>query len=356
MISVVLLAVVAGSGQCPAPSLGAALTDLSRASRSARHVPDYVAGALVRTVVPKGPAARAGIQPGDIIQAIDRNLLQNACDVNAAIAKRGCVDTKLTIRRDAGTMSITVRPVDASKLKQRALDDQRACEQGDGEACTSLAKAHGDDIVLMRQACDLGDPEGCYVVGLKVSDDKQKVAAYEQACDGGYSQACTNLGWMVHNAKGVNKDFAAAARLYKRGCDGNACYLPNNLGCVNLGRMFRDGEGVEANQTVATRLFRDVCGRTPLSDEDAGNIARACSLAGTAYLSGAGVPKDVLHAIQLLEKGCAASDTFGCFNLGTVYENGDGVATDKTRAIEYYRRACEHDDAEACARVAALTR
>jgi TPR repeat protein len=294
------------------------------------------------------------MQPGDIIQAVDRDLVQNACDVTAAIEKRGCVEMKLTVRRSGDTFGIRLRPVEAAKLRPPKLDDQRACEQGDGEACTALAKAHGEDVVLMRQACDLGDPEGCYVAGLKVRDDAEKVAFYQQACDGGYAQACTNLGWMYQNAHGVNKDPAAAARLYKRACDGNACYLPNNLGCVNLGRMFRDGEGVEQNQTVAARLFRDVCARSPLSDEDAKNIARSCSLAGTAYLEGMGVPKDIKLALPLLEKGCAANDTFGCFNLGTVYEFATGVAADKARAIGYYQNACDHGDGEACDRAAAL--
>jgi TPR repeat protein len=356
MIPLALLAVAAVSAQCSTPSIGAAVNDISHFIRRERNIPEYIGGAFVRSVIPKGPAARAGLHPGDVIQAIDRDLLQNACDASAAIAKRGCAGMKLTIRRGGETMSIGVRAVDASTLPARRLDDQRACEQGDGEACTSLAKAHDEDLVLMRQACDLGDPEGCYVAGLKVGDDREKVAFYEQACDGGYSQACTNLGWMYQNAKAVNKDSAAAARLYKRGCDGNACYLPNNLGCVNLGRMFRDGDGVEEHQTVATRLFRNVCSRSPLSDEDAANIARACSLAGTAYLSGAGVPKDVLQALPLLEKSCAASDTLGCFNLGIVYENGAGVTADKGRAIGYYQRACDHGDGEACQRAAALSK
>ena len=93
---------------------------------------------------------------------------------------------------------------------------------------------------------------------------------------------------------------------------------------MNLGRAFRDGNGVEANQIVAMRLFRQVCSRTPVpgSDEDAANIARACSLAGTALLFGNGVQRNIREGLTLLEKGCAAAGTFGCYNLGTITTTG----------------------------------
>ena len=180
--------------------------------------------------------------------------------------------------------------------------------------------------------------------------------AYEQACNGGYSQACTNLGWMYENAHGVNEDLAASVRLYKRGCDGSSCSAPNNLGCVNLAKAFRAGRGTEKNDVVATRLFRDVCRRTgvPGSTEDAATIARACSLAGTALVLGQGVVSSPEEGLRLLEKGCSVDDTFGCYNLGAFYETGTGVAADKKRAITYYQRACDHGDSEACDRIAPL--
>ncbi|MGZ4777864.1 MAG: PDZ domain-containing protein [Thermoanaerobaculia bacterium] len=356
MAGLAFVAGTASAAPCRVPTLGADFTDISRAMRRGRHIPDYVAGALVRRVRAKSPAAVAGLQAGDVIQAIDHDLVQSACGLKSGIAKRGCDSATLNVRRGTDTISIKVRPVDAASLPQRTIGDQQACQDGDAAACTALAKAHGETIDLLRLACDLGDPEGCYMLGLKLRDDKEVAAAYEQACDGGYSQACTNLGWIYENARGVNKDLAAAVRLYRRGCDGSACSAPNNLGCVNLGRSFRDGNGVEKNQAVATRLFRQVCSRTPVrgSSEDGATIARACSLAGTALLFGDGVQPNVAEALTLLEKGCGENDTFGCYNLGTVYDNGTGVGPDKTRAIGYYQRACDHGDEESCARLAVL--
>ena len=356
----VLLAATASAAPppCRTAILGADVTNISHEMRRTRNIPDSVAGALIRVVRLRSPAARAGLRPGDVIQAVDSNLIQSACGLTGVIAKHGCDHARLSVRRGIDTIALDVTLADSSTLPPRRVDQQRACQGGDAAACTALAKTHGEAVDLLHLACNLGDAEGCYVLGLKLRDDKEVAAAYEQACDGGYAQACTNLGWMHENAHGVNKDPAAAARLYKRGCDGSPCSAPNNLGCVNLGRAYRDGTGVEKDRFLATRLFRQVCERAPIagSKEDASHIARACSLAGTASLFGEGAGRDIQQALTLLEKGCAAGDTFGCYNLGTIYENGKEVPQDNSRAVTYYQRACDNGDAEACQRTTLLRR
>jgi len=357
-ITALFFAAAAGAGTppCLVPALGAETTNISDRLREAKKIPDFVAGALVRTVQPRGPAARAGLQAGDVIQAVGSDLVQNVCGFRSAIERSGCRQVRLVVRREEATMKIDVRLVEASSLPGPKGDDQAACKSGDGAACTRLAKAHDDAPDLLQLACDLGDAEGCYLLALKIGNNRKGAAAYLQACDGGNALACTNLGWMYDHGTGVSHDNEMAARLYERGCAGSRCTGPNNLGCVNLGRLYRDGLGVKEDKAAAFRLFRDVCNRRPREGdaEDAGHIARACSLAGTALLFGEGVTKSIPSALSLLEKGCAAADTFGCYNLGTVYENGDVVPQDKPRAIGYYQRACDQGDTEACERAKAL--
>ena len=360
MISIVVALALAGtaaSTPCNDATLGAHVTNISVAMRRDRHIPDYVAGAFVRRVRAQTPAARAEMRAGDIVQAIDRDLIQSACDFDTGIAKHGCTDVKLTVYRNGETVRVDTRAVDESSLPQTAtVNDQQACLDGDGSACRVLAIEHGEAVDLLRQSCDLGDAEGCYILGLKLRDPKEQFKAYEQGCDGGYSQSCNNLAWMYEYGSGVNKDLAASVRLYKRACDGTPCSLPNNLGCVNLGRAFHAGRGTEKNFVISTKLFRDVCRRTPVagSDEDAATITRACALAGTALVFGEGVPLNMKEGLLLLEQACSADDTFGCFNLGAIYESGEGVPPDRVRALLYYQRACDHGDTEACGRMADL--
>ena len=71
------LAALAVTLVCRTPTLGAEVTNISHSYRAEQHIPDYVDGALVRTVRSKGPAAKAGLEAGDVIQAVDRDLIQS---------------------------------------------------------------------------------------------------------------------------------------------------------------------------------------------------------------------------------------------------------------------------------------
>ena len=289
-----LIATLFAAAVCTA-TLGAELSDISHAARRARNIPGYVAGALVRV-------GAGELKAGDIIQGVDSELVQNVCDVRSAMAKHGCGDVRLTIRRGDDTMIVNVRLTGAQPRKPSR------CEDGDGAACTALARAHNDDVVLFRQACDLGDGEGCYRLGLALGNTPEGAAAYEQACDAGNSFACTNLGYIAQNGEGMRADLDLAARLYKRGCDGSSCSARNDLGCLNLGRLYRDGIGVKEDAERALALFRLVC--------DYGSEA-----AGRA-----------------------------CFNVAAYYEDHNY----EPHAIAFYQRACDKKDAEACERLGVL--
>ena len=236
-----MIAAFLAAAVCTA-SLNADLNDLSHAARRARNIPDYVAGALVRV-------GSGELKSGDIIQAVGGDLVQNVCDVRRAVAKHGCGSVHLAIRRGTDTLGVDVRLTKARPRKPSR------CEDGDGAACTALARAHDDDVVLLRQACDLGDGEGCYRLGLALGDTPDGAAAYEQACDAGNSFACTNLGYIAQNGEGMRADLDLAARLYKRGCDGSSCSPRNDLGCLNLGRLYRDGIGVKQDEQRALELL-----------------------------------------------------------------------------------------------------
>lgn len=289
-----MIATLFAAAVCTA-TLNAEINDISHAARRSRQIPGYVSGALVRV-------GGGELKPGDIIQAVGGELVQNVCDVRRAVEKHGCGEVVLAIRRGNDTRSIDVRLTNARPRKPSR------CEDGDGAACTALARAHDDDVVLLRQACDLGDGEGCYRLGLALGNTPEGAAAYEQACDAGNSFACTNLGYIAQNGEGMRADLDLAARLYKRGCDGSSCSPRNDLGCLNLGRLYRDGIGVKQDAERALDLFRLVC--------DYGSEA-----AGRA-----------------------------CFNVAAYYEDRN----DAPQAIAFYQRACDKKDAEGCERLSVL--
>ncbi len=66
------------------PSLGLSVADASKISMQQGQVPVF--GAYVGRVRPDSPAARMGIQPGDIVTQINVRPVRNAADVEQALA------------------------------------------------------------------------------------------------------------------------------------------------------------------------------------------------------------------------------------------------------------------------------
>jgi hypothetical protein len=336
------------AGRC---STGAQITNISDALRESQGIVSYVAGALVRSVRPNSPASRAGLRPRDVIQAVGTNLIQNVCDYEGAIEKFGCGHVELTVRRDNSTIVFDVK---LAEIPPGRFDDQNRCLAGDGAACTSLARKNDLAVDLLRLACSLGDAEGCFLLGVKLGNNKEGRAAYEAACDFGNPDACTNLGYMYDTGEGAAKDYAAAIRLYRHACRGSLCTGSDSLGCINLGRVYNAGRGVPKDEREALRLFKDVCGRAPKDDEDREHITRSCALAGTLLVFGDQIAHEPKEGIDLLDRACAAADSFACYNLGVVYERGDDVPADNARALALYQKSCERGDSEACSRVEKL--
>ena len=49
--------------------------------------------------------------------------------------------------------------------------------------------------------------------------------------------ACSNLGYVYENGKGVEKDLAKAVKFYEKACS-------DNEGCTELGLLYANGTGV----------------------------------------------------------------------------------------------------------------
>ena len=80
-----------------------------------------VAGAKVRSVMPGGPAARAGIQPGDVITAVGDQAVRDPAQLTQLVERNGVGRPMVVrIRRSGQTLQLQVTPVELSSLVRRA--------------------------------------------------------------------------------------------------------------------------------------------------------------------------------------------------------------------------------------------
>jgi S1-C subfamily serine protease len=74
-------------------------------------------GAVVRSVMPGGPAARAGLRPGDRITAVDGQAVSNPAQLTQLVERNGVGRSmELTLQRQGQTLRLQVTPVELSTL------------------------------------------------------------------------------------------------------------------------------------------------------------------------------------------------------------------------------------------------
>ncbi len=187
-------------------------------------------------------------------------------------------------------------------------------EAGDSQACGYAGAFYQAPTLFGGNASD--------------RDYKKILYFYKKACDGNIYKACSDLGWMYDNGKGVKKDYKKAVELYNKACDGG---LAEN--CNYLGNMYAVGEGVKKDYKKAVELYNKACD---------GNFAGGCNNLGYMYGNGKGVKMDMTRAMGYYRRACDADSWIACGNFASGLE-ADG---DRVRAVQYYQKACEMDKKE----------
>jgi serine protease Do len=121
-------------------------------------------GVLVNTVEPKGPAAAAGIQPGDIIVSIDGVTIKGGDDLVANIAaRRPGTSAKIGYVRDGKTNTATVTIADRAKLFAGLLGGDTA--PSNEESAPVAESKLGVEVtpIPMDMASKLGIPGGVQI-------------------------------------------------------------------------------------------------------------------------------------------------------------------------------------------------
>jgi hypothetical protein len=111
----------------------------------------------------------------------------------------------------------------------------------------------------------------------------------------------------------VQKDLAAAAALYERGCDAGSA-----VACTNVGVMYDKGSGVALDPTRALALYKRGCN---------GGDASSCELlkATTDAQSGAGRTDGLLRGILGAATGLATAKASGASTDQTIAAMAKGV-------------------------------
>src|SRR6185436_8391727 len=100
----------------------------------------------------------------------------------------------------------------------------------------------------------------------------------EESCAADDLPSCTKLAGRLKEGRGITKNEAKAAELYKKACDGG-----EQRACAELGAFSRRGQG--------------------------------------------GLPKDPLKAANLFKQACDGGSAHGCGLLGELVEKGEGGMT-----------------------------
>ncbi|MGA2960939.1 MAG: RodZ domain-containing protein [Candidatus Korobacteraceae bacterium] len=165
----------------------------------------------------------------------------------------------------------------------------------------------------------------CFVLSLSAA--AQNIDELKRRAQQGDSSAQTSLGMKYQNGEGVQKDYAEAARWFRKAAEqGNAS------GQNNLGVMYLSGRGVAKNNAEAVHWFHKAA--------DQGSSMGQYNL-GVMYRNGRGVPRDDTEALRWYRKAADQGNKFGQDSLGWAYENGRGVPQDLSLALYWYNKAAE---------------
>jgi serine protease Do len=139
------------SGHVTRGYIGVEAQELTGATAKALHLADN-SGALLAGLEPDGPAAHAGLQPGDVIQAVDGKKITNPRElaVDVAAIKPGD-DAHLTVLHDGQSKDV------ALKVGQLPNEQTASNEQGGGQHHEQLGLALAPLSPEMRGQLDVPD-------------------------------------------------------------------------------------------------------------------------------------------------------------------------------------------------------
>jgi hypothetical protein len=215
----------------------------------------------------------------------------------------------------------------------------RAAEQGDGLSQLNLAQMYEkgmgvkQDVVQAkkwyRKNMETGSGESLYRLASlsdKTGEYPEAVKLYRKAVKQDDYRAMVDLGEMLEQGRGVEKDVAQAVQLYEQAAD------RSRWAQFKLGAMYLQGQGVPKSEARALQWWQ--------KSADGGN-AKAQNNLGVMYDRGIAVQRDYRKALDwyLLAQGRGGVQAKG--NLEDFFEAGRGAPADPAAAASWYRTGAE---------------
>jgi S1-C subfamily serine protease len=98
-----------GGGQSDEERLGWAVTPMTPELAARLGLSRDARGLVIMNVDPTGAAAEAGLQPGDVIEQVNRQAVRSAEDLKSAISRAGSQPLLLLINRRGSSAFVTLR-------------------------------------------------------------------------------------------------------------------------------------------------------------------------------------------------------------------------------------------------------
>lgn len=183
--------------------------------------------------------------------------------------------------------------------------------------------------------------EKFYEEGVVLMDDNSPDADFEgayskflEAAELGHPKAETNVGSMLLNGQGVEKNPAEGAKWIRKAADQNA-FLAQYIYAVQLS----EGIGMECDPRASVEWFRKAALQ--------GHVASQAELGQILYKGAVGVEPDYEEAAKWLSSAADKGDSGAMNTLGFMNELGHGFPQNAKRAEELYRKAAELGNAKA---------
>jgi TPR repeat protein len=351
-------------------------------------------GVVVTLALPDLPAAKAGIQQGDILVALNRQPITSQRWAREKLAaQRVGSQVTLGLVRDGRPMEVTC---DARAIPHEAVLAalMQAAEDGNALAQLRVAEVYWNgqgvprDFAEGTRWCRKAAEQGlgaakvalgeCYASGRGVEKDLEEALRwYRQAAERREPRGLTKLGLHYYHGAGVERDLQEAIRWLQAAAELNEPQAQNVMGLIyynrhegirpdlsfafdmfskaakqdfdwawfHLGRMYEDAKFENADPAKAFRCYQQAA-KLGLVD--------AYSRIGDCFQTGRGVTRNYPKAVAAYRKAIEGGSNEGYAQLGYLYEHGYGVQKDVQEAVKLYEAGAEKGNAISTFNLASL--